>query len=187
MQRRSLILLMALSAPLPSLALAAGCDNTVVIDDDDDGGGGGFGGAGGWEPATGTAHGGADGGKDALDEYEDPGCPDAEPPPTEFHCDPFNQNNGDCGPGEGCYIFVQYPEPGTVCGQEIYGAICALAGFGGQGDPCGGAQDCQGGFVCVVTGAGNQCVKLCPLTGNDGCPSGLVCEPIDVEGFGGCL
>jgi hypothetical protein len=82
---------------------------------------------------------------------------------------------------------VKYPEPGEVCGQELYGSRCATAGSGGQGAACSGGADCQGGFVCVVTGAGNQCVELCPLVGNDDCPPGLVCEPIDIPGFGGCL
>jgi hypothetical protein len=30
-------------------------------------------------------------------------------------------------------------------------------------------------------------VELCALTGDMACPAGLVCEPIDVMGFGGCL
>lgn len=186
MPRRSLLLLMALGAPLPALGLAAGCGNTIAVDGDPSGGAGaGVGGDTATGPTTGP--GGKDGGKDALDEFNDPGCPDSGPAPGNFQCDPYHQNNGQCGPGEGCFIFVQYPEPGEVCGQEIYGAVCQPAGFGGQGDACFGGGDCQGGFVCVVTGAGNQCVKLCPLVGNDGCPPGLVCEPIDVEGFGGCL
>ncbi|MCC6556441.1 MAG: hypothetical protein IT372_26065 [Polyangiaceae bacterium] len=186
MPRRPLLLLMALSAPAPALALAAGCGDTVVVGGNPGGSGAGAG-TGGDGPTGGAGAGGKDGGKDALQEYEDPGCPDSGPAPTDFQCDPYHQNNGDCAPGEGCYIFVHYPEPGEVCGQEIYGALCAPAGFGGQGAPCNGAFDCQGGFVCVVTGAGNQCIQLCPLAGNDGCPPGLVCEPIDVEGFGGCL
>ena len=124
-------------------------------------------------------------GKDALDEYVDPGCPDVGPPIEDFQCDPYKQGNGDCGFDEGCYIYVDYPsEP---CGKETYGAFCMPVGPGGQGDSCNGGQDCGAGFVCVVTGSGTQCVEFCPLSGNDGCPPGLVCEPIDVEGFGGCL
>ena len=122
---------------------------------------------------------------DALSDYTDPGCPDQPPPAYDFQCDPYHQGNGDCGYNEACYIYVTYPmEP---CGQETYGALCYSEGMGEQGDPCGGAQDCGGGFCCVVSGSGNQCVQLCQLTGSDGCPPGLVCEPIDVEGFGGCL
>ena len=122
---------------------------------------------------------------DAFPDYEDPGCPDQPPPLYDFTCDPYDQDNGDCLLGEGCYIFVQYPP--DPCGQEIYGAYCYPQGGGSQGDPCGGGQDCGAGYVCVVSGSGNQCIQLCHLTGPDGCPPGLVCEPIDVEGFGGCI
>ncbi len=123
--------------------------------------------------------------QDALPDYEDPGCPDQPPPIEDFACDPYNQYNGDCPPGEACYIYVEYPsEP---CGQEVYGSFCSLPGPGQQGDTCNGGFDCDGGHVCVITGSGTQCVELCPLSGDDGCPPGMVCEPIDVEGFGGCL
>lgn len=177
MRSRSLLFLLVLSAPAPTFALAVGCDDTIrVVREDPDGEGGS-----GGEPWPSGA-GGADGGKDALEEYVDPGCPDQPPPIEDYQCDPYGQ---DCAPGEACYIYVQYPQ--EPCGQEIYGAFCAPAGPGAQGDPCYGGQDCQAGLVCVVTGSGNQCVQLCPLTGQDNCPPGLVCEPIDVEGFGGCL
>ena len=111
--------------------------------------------------------------------------PDQPPPIEDFVCDPYAQFNGDCPEGEACYIFVEYPyEP---CGQEVYGSFCAPPGGGEQGDICNGGFDCAAGHVCVITGSGTQCVALCPLTGDDGCPPGMVCEPIDVEGFGGCL
>jgi hypothetical protein len=127
-----------------------------------------------------------DGGSaDALPDYVDPGCPEVEEPTPVYDCDPYDQGNGDCAPNEGCYIYVQYPsEP---CGIEFYGAVCNPAGPGVQGDECWGGQDCGGGFACVISGSGNQCVKLCKLEGSSGCSAGLVCEPIDVEGFGGCL
>jgi hypothetical protein len=122
---------------------------------------------------------------DDLPPVNDPGCPDKPPPKHDFQCDPYNQGNGDCMPDEACYIFVEYPsEP---CGQEIYGAFCAFAGPGGQGDPCNGGFDCGAGHVCVISGSGKQCIKLCKLEGISGCPVGMICEPIDVEGFGGCL
>jgi hypothetical protein len=172
--------------PALALGLAAGCIGSVDVADAprfEDGGGADAKADG---TSDGSGGGGAhDGGKDALPDYVDPGCPDAGPPMKSFDCDPYNQNNGDCAPGEACYIYVQYPsEP---CGQETYGAVCQPQGIGGQGDTCFGAVDCQAGFVCVVSGSGNQCVQLCELQGDDGCPAGLVCEPIDVEGFGGCL
>jgi len=167
--------------------LAAGCGDTVLIEPGDGDGRGGSGAgmstAGGGVGAGNNV--GPDAGQDAFDEYVDPGCPDAGPPIEAFECDPYNQLNGDCAPGDGCFIYVQYPE--EPCGQEIYGSACVPEGPGKQGDPCNGPQSCSGGFVCVVSGSGTQCVQLCQLSGEDGCPPGLVCESIDVEGFGGCL
>jgi hypothetical protein len=172
----------AMGLLVPVGALAGGCGPSVAVEPSGPGGGGEGGGGGDFTTGTGPIW---DAGKDAFDEYVDPGCPSNPPPIEDFSCNPHDQLNSGCFPGEGCYIYVQYPsEP---CGQEIYGAFCAPAGFGVQGDPCGGGLDCAAGFVCVVTGSGNQCVKLCPLQGDDKCPPGLVCEPIDVEGFGGCL
>lgn len=173
-----------LGATLLSVGLASGCVSKVeVVGQQGDGGSGGEGGSQASTTrstsntsSTSSAH---------LPDYEDPGCPDAPPPTKSFQCDPYQQNNGDCSDGMGCYIYVDYPtEP---CGQEVYGAACAFGGFGQQGDECMSAGDCGGGLACVVTGSGNQCVTLCSLEGDSGCPSGLVCEPIDVEGFGGCL
>jgi hypothetical protein len=185
MRTRIFLLLMGFFAPISAAAMfASGCDATIIQNEPDPD-------AGSQADARHDAHhdgsggGSQDGGHDALDEYVDPGCPDAGPPLTDFKCDPYKQFDGECPNGYGCYIYVQYPQ--EPCGQEIYGADCAPVGPGGQGSPCGGAQDCGGGFVCVVTGSGTQCVQLCPLMGDDNCPSGLVCEPIDVQGFGGCL
>ncbi|WP_156338853.1 hypothetical protein [Chondromyces crocatus] len=180
--RSRFLLLAAFCAPAPIFGVAVGCGDTIVVDNPGDGGGGGVG-AGRADGGQGA--GSVDGGGDALQEYVDPGCPDQPPPIVDLQCDPYDQHNGDCAVGEGCFIFVRYPQ--EACGQEIYGSRCGPAGVAGQGDPCLGSFECQGGFVCVVTGSGNQCVRLCPLVGDDGCPAGLVCEPIDVEGFGGCL
>jgi hypothetical protein len=119
------------------------------------------------------------------DTFVDPGCPDAGMKPTEFTCDPYHQDNGDCEPGEGCYIFSTPPT--TPCGQETYGSTCEPEGMGQQGAPCGNVADCAAGFTCVVSDSGTQCVLLCELMGSMECPDGLVCEPIDVQGFGGCL
>lgn len=185
MQSR-LFLLVASCAFAPAFGAAAivGCGSVSFVEEETTTGSGG-GDAGKDAKPTGSGGSKIDGGKDAFDEYTDPGCPDAGPPIVDFQCDPYDQGNGDCAPTEACYIFVEYPsEP---CGQEIYGSVCAPAGTGQQGEGCGGALDCAGGFVCVITGGGNQCVQLCNLVGEDGCPAGLVCEPIDVEGFGGCL
>lgn len=167
------------------LAAASGCGSDVVFVSE--GPSAGQGGDGGFLFLDGGGGQGGVGGEDdpILPDFEDPGCPDQPPPFEDFQCDPYAQGNGDCPLGDGCFIYVDYPnEP---CGQESYGAFCAPAGPNEQGEPCGGALDCAAGHVCVVTGAGTQCVQLCPLTGPDGCPGGLVCEPIDVQGFGGCL
>ncbi|WP_437283183.1 hypothetical protein WME90_22190 [Sorangium sp. So ce375] len=152
------------------------------MDEPSAGGGGGEAGA---PPVQSGGGGGSDPGRDPLEEYEDPGCPDTGPPVTDFACDPYDQASGFCAPGEGCFIFVQYPD--EPCGQEIYGAFCAPAGPGRQGDPCSGGSQCGAGFACVVTGSGTQCVELCALSGDDDCAPGFVCEPIDVAGMGGCL
>ncbi len=147
------------------------------------GGGGTGGGFGGF-----AAFGGSGGGSGGLvtggtGGYVDPGCPDAAPPPKIEECDPFANPTG-CGPGEGCYPFVQYPQ--QKCDKEQFGTICAPAGSGKQGEPCGG-ELCAAGFVCVVTGVGTQCVKICKLSGASSCPPGLFCVPVDVEGIGGCF
>jgi hypothetical protein len=187
MQKHLFLLLAGLSIPAFTVGIAAsGCGSVIVVAPGEDGGGGADARHDG-KPSTSSGPDAADAGPDVLPDYVDPGCPDAGPPLTFFECDPYNQGNGDCQSGDGCFIFVQYPPPDDICGQEIYGSACAPGGPGNQGDACGGATDCGGGFVCVVSGSGNQCVKLCKLTGEDGCPPGLVCEPIDVEGFGGCL
>jgi hypothetical protein len=184
MRRLLLCSLGALVLPTLVAGLSGACNNNVIVPDDDDGLGGQ--GGEGASPPTSTGPGGKkDAGADALSEYNEQPCEDPPPPLEDFACDPYAQGNGDCAPGEGCYIYVDYPpEP---CGQEIYGSLCMPAGIGQQGDPCNGAQDCGGGLVCVVTGSGTQCVQLCELDQIGVCPSGLICEPIDVEGFGGCL
>lgn len=161
-----------------------GCGSTIVEIQPDEGGNGGEGGTQANGGGGILADAGPDG-KDALPDYTDPGCPPSDPPPPSFECDPYNQNNGDCFDGDGCYIFVQYPD--EPCEQEVYGSYCAPAGPGQQGDPCGGGSNCGAGLVCVITGFGTQCVQLCPLSGDSGCPDGLTCEAIDVEGFGGCF
>jgi len=132
--------------------------------------------------------GGKDGGadakhdaKDALPDYTDPGCPDAGPPTTNYECDPYAPN--DCGDGKSCYPYVQYPQ--GPCEQEEYGATCIFAGTGGQGDPCG--TGCQGGFVCVISGQGTQCIKMCDLNDPNPCKDGLVCASVDIPGIGGCI
>jgi hypothetical protein len=122
---------------------------------------------------------------DAFDEYVDPGCPDAPPPSTAFVCDPLAPPPGDCAEGEACYPYVQYPS--APCEAEVYGSYCRVAGIQTQGEICGSGDDCAAGFVCVVSGSGTQCVRLCSLTDPSSCPNGQICGPIDVVGMGGCL
>lgn len=173
----------ALFFPTLLFIASPACDGDVIVP------GEGGGGQGGEDPTrfTTRASTGAriDGGQDAFPDYTDPGCPNKPPPIYDLQCDPYQQGNGDCFFDEGCYIYVEYPP--DPCGQEVYGAVCVPAGTGQQGDPCGGPQSCGPGLACVITGSGTQCVTLCPLEGADNCPQGMVCEPIDVEGFGGCL
>jgi hypothetical protein len=116
--------------------------------------------------------------------FVDPGCPDAPAPPPEYECDPLAPPPGGCKSGQACFPYVVYPtEP---CEHETYHAECFPAGSGKSGDPCSTAA-CAAGFACVVSGAGNICVKMCSPGKAGACPDGLVCEPTDVPGVGGCL
>jgi hypothetical protein len=101
-----------------------------------------------------------------------------------MECDPFAGYTG-CGAGERCTPFVQYAA--TECQREVFGTMCVVAGTGVQGDDCT-RTTCAEHHVCVTTGQGNQCVRLCTLTGGlDDCPPGLLCQPLDVDGFYICF
>jgi len=124
-----------------------------------------------------------------LDEYVDPGCPDAEAPPGVVECDPLAAVSG-CAPGYGCYPYVEHPF-GSGCDQQSYGARCLPPGLGVQGDPCGDDSPildyCAPGYVCVIgVRPGKRCVKLCSLSGPNLCPAGMICGDLDVEGYGVC-
>jgi hypothetical protein len=177
---------------------AVACGGAVTLDDGSGGSSGGAGvistggragsGGSGALPGTGGTGAGGSGGtaQDAgFDVFVDPGCPDVVVPPPVSECDPFNTPSG-CRFDEGCYPFVEYP--GGECATEQYGSRCLPAGTGTQGSDCEEAR-CAPGFVCVVGAApGSRCVQLCPVFGDDLCPAGMVCEPIDIQqGFGGCL
>ncbi|HEY4102467.1 MAG TPA: hypothetical protein VGM44_01200 [Polyangiaceae bacterium] len=122
----------------------------------------------------------------SFDEYADPGCPDASPPSETMQCDPFAAVSG-CPAGLGCYPFVDHPF-GKGCGEQTFGTECLIAGSGTQGAVCGdGANDCASGYVCVVgSQPGEHCVKLCQMTDPNGCPRGMICGELDVEGYGVC-
>jgi hypothetical protein len=115
----------------------------------------------------------------------DTGCPEQEPLPPDLECDPFTP--GSCGPGLGCYPFVDHPA-GSGCLPQRYGTLCAPAGSGLQGDACGGdSGGCAPGLVCVVgQGSGKRCAALCELGKPNSCSGGLLCGDLDVAGFGAC-
>ena len=127
----------------------------------------------------------ADGEGGRFDVFVDPGCDGGPTDGAVFmrECDPFAPV---CPPGTACYAGVVPPE--GPCGEEVFITICAPEGPGEQGDPCLGHTDCSAGHVCVVTGAGTQCVLFCDLAGGEPrCPRGLICRSTDVPGYGGCF
>jgi len=117
--------------------------------------------------------------------FEEPGCPPITSPPPVRECDPLEQVSG-CPDGQSCFPFVDYPS--GPCEVERFGTFCALSGSGTQGDSCA-AEPCAAEHICVSTGRGTQCARLCALSDDsrDVCAPGLLCLPIDIEGFGGCL
>ena len=126
-----------------------------------------------------------DAGAPDLGRYQDPGCPEAAPPPVDHACDPYAHAEAQCPPGNGCYPYLQYPD--SPCGQAQYGTACIPEGNGVQGSPCGGGMDCASGFVCVESREGAQCVQVCNPDQLSSCGDGRVCDRLDVPGFGGCL
>lgn len=117
--------------------------------------------------------------------FDDPGCPPPRELPDILECDPLAAPTG-CPEGESCFPFVSYPR--GPCGVERFGTLCEPAGAGTQGDSCA-RERCAAEHICVSTGRGTQCVRLCSIGDGapDMCAPGLLCLPIDIEGFGGCL
>jgi len=117
--------------------------------------------------------------------FLDPGCPPASERPSINQCDPLAGTSG-CPLGESCFPYVDYPT--GPCEVERYGTLCLPAGPGTQGDSCSN-QGCAADHICVSTGRGTQCARLCGLDANAAsvCAPGLLCLPIDIQGFGGCL
>ena len=117
--------------------------------------------------------------------FEDPGCPPVSPPSVSSECDPM-ASTASCPAGQSCFPFVRYPT--GPCEVEQYGTTCLPAGPGTQGESCE-RQACAAEHICISTGRGTQCARLCSFA--DGAPNvcapGLLCLPIDIEGFGGCL
>ncbi|HVZ33290.1 MAG TPA: hypothetical protein VG963_12745, partial [Polyangiaceae bacterium] len=112
--------------------------------------------------------------------FEEQRCPELPPPPVSSVCDPLAADPG-CPAGQACFPFVRYPM--GPCDVEQYGSVCLPSGPGAQGDSCE-QQACAAGYVCVSTGRGTQCVRLCGLQADspDACAPGLLCEPIDIQG-----
>jgi hypothetical protein len=117
--------------------------------------------------------------------FIDPGCPPVMAAPADNECDPL-ASDATCPVGQSCFPYVLYPS--RPCEVEQYGARCQPVGPGGQGDPCS-RQGCAAEHICISTGRGTQCARLCSFSAEapDVCAPGLLCLPIDIEGFGGCL
>jgi hypothetical protein len=132
--------------------------------------------------------------------FADPGCPEVPPPAQVNDCNPFiidstgemsdplapgapPESSFACQQGEACIPFVDYPN--APCEPETFGTKCVPAGTAGQGMPCD--EGCAAGFLCVATGLGTRCAQLCPLPGENACPSGLLCGAVDIEGYGVCF
>lgn len=127
-----------------------------------------------------------DGGFD-FDVYVDPGCDGGRRDgggTTSYECDPLEPES--CGPGYGCYAYASPPT--TPCGEEVFISFCNIAGPGTQGADCSGHTACAAGHLCVVTGAGTQCVRACDVAGGEPrCPRGFLCRSTDVPGYGACF
>jgi hypothetical protein len=107
-------------------------------------------------------------------------CPDATRMPPSLVCDPFMPLA--CPAGKGCYAVP--PRASGRCQPGSYGTICAAEGKGIQGDPCEDTTECVGSHVCVKSGLGNHCAKLCKVSELGSCTDGRVCRLLDLSGSG---
>ena len=114
-----------------------------------------------------------------------PSCPPPESPVPVYQCDPVAPVSG-CAPDEACAPFADYPS--DPCQVERSGTACAKPGPGQQGDPCGD-RACAERHVCVRSGRGPICARLCELGARlpRSCDEGSLCLPIEIEGLGACL
>ena len=132
--------------------------------------------------AGGQPAGGADSGSPDVP-YRDPSCPPAGKVQGPHVCD-VGQSLAGCGPGERCVPFVTY---GDKCKTETIGTECAPLGTAVQGEDCSVDAACADGFVCVSAGNGFECAQLCTeVGGKSNCPPGLLCAPLDVDGYSVC-
>ncbi len=123
--------------------------------------------------------------EEPIEAFTDIECPPPPPAEASLACDAFNEPSG-CAEGFACFPTVIYPT--GPCEVERFGTVCAPAGEGRHGEQCE-TQRCSANHVCVSTGRGTFCVQMCGFEepGATRCPAGLLCQPIDIEGFGGCL
>jgi hypothetical protein len=117
------------------------------------------------------------------DAFVEEACPERAPPPPEIHCDPLS--SGQCAEGSACYPFP--PQGRDPCNPGPYVMKCAREGSGSQGAACGSGSSCRGGYVCAVTGQGDECLKLCRPGSIGACPEGMVCGRLDIPDLGGCI
>ena len=155
-------------------AVLGACGGSLV-DPVADGGHRREGGAGSLDAADGV-----DGPPIVIDDH----CIDAAKMPPSLACDPFMPAS--CPAGKGCYAIP--PRASGACQPGSYGTICATAGSGTQGSPCGDTTECQTAHVCVKSGLGNHCSKLCKVNEVDSCSDGRICRVLDLpgSGWGGC-
>lgn len=125
-----------------------------------------------------------------VDEADDPPvfiddvCVDTTRVPPVLVCDPFAPLS--CSAGKGCYAVP--PRASGSCQPGTYGTICSSEGKGVQGSPCNDTTECVGSHVCVKSGLGNHCAKLCKVSELGSCADGRVCRVLDLSGsgWGGC-
>lgn len=182
------VLASSVSAALVAIACGGNADKTGSTSAGPDpvpsGGAGGTGGGsredgGGSPPGSGGIGGSGSGLPDAR--YEDPGCKPEKKIQGPRECDTVSQTG--CSEGERCVPHVTY---GANCESEEISTRCDIAGEGTQGDDCT-FELCAGGFVCVTGGAGFVCARLCTMSiAGEECPPGLLCSPLDVDGFAVC-
>jgi len=111
-------------------------------------------------------------------------CVDAARTPPLLVCDPFLPSS--CPAGKGCYAVP--PRASGACQPGTFGTICSAEGRGAQGVPCSDTTECLSSHVCVKSGLGNHCAKLCKVSELGSCSDGRVCRLLDLSGsgWGGC-